>query len=69
MLPRWWRSLLASLRSAGVVPGGFGQDVGDGAGRAGLAARHDAARASAPETISLISWVMSAWRAWFASRV
>ncbi len=28
-----------------------------------------AASASAPPTISLISWVMSAWRAAFASRV
>ena len=28
-----------------------------------------AASASAPPTISLISWVISAWRAWLASRV
>ena len=27
------------------------------------------ASASAPPTISLISWVISAWRAWLASRV
>ena len=27
------------------------------------------ARALAPPTISLISWVISAWRAWLASRV
>ena len=27
------------------------------------------ARAVAPPTISLISWVISAWRAWLASRV
>ena len=29
----------------------------------------DAASASAPPTISLISWVISAWRAWLARRV
>ena len=35
----------------------------------GLWDRYSAARASAPETISEISWVMSPWRAWLASLV